>query len=345
MGDVVRFAYFDYLRAIAIVLVVASHTYGPWEPDTNPEYVLVTIITGATAPFVFISGFFFHAVFYRKFDYRKFLKAKLEKIYAPYLVLITAFMVATLLYKANIPFSFTIREDPAANRICSFFLNLLIGNRPVTYWYIPFIMIIFVMSPVVIKFIRMPTKAAIMVMSALFLVSMYIHRPTHNINVIQSVVFFFPYYLLGTFYSIHRVVADEWMKRHSLALFIALAAIITWMIAHGQVAYLQTWNPFAWKGLDVTVIQKILLIAVLLATLKRVDHIRIPALAYIANVSFAIFFLHPWALAILNLLELQHFPGFAGVIFRTAFAVLASALVAEAARLVLKGRSQYITGY
>lgn len=83
-----RYAYFDYFRAIAIILVVAGHSYGAWERDTTVEYALVVVITGATAPFVFISGFFFHEVFYKKFNYSNFLKVNSKRFTLPILYLL-----------------------------------------------------------------------------------------------------------------------------------------------------------------------------------------------------------------------------------------------------------------
>jgi peptidoglycan/LPS O-acetylase OafA/YrhL len=54
-----RLNYFDYFRAIAIIIIVAGHSFSLWVIDTLPEKVLANIITGGTSLFVFISGFFF----------------------------------------------------------------------------------------------------------------------------------------------------------------------------------------------------------------------------------------------------------------------------------------------
>jgi probable poly-beta-1,6-N-acetyl-D-glucosamine export protein len=58
-----RIVFFDYFRAIAIIMVVASHAYRPWLIDTFSEKVFINLVVGGTIFFVFISGFFFHYVF------------------------------------------------------------------------------------------------------------------------------------------------------------------------------------------------------------------------------------------------------------------------------------------
>jgi len=53
-----RLVSFDYFRGVAILFIVAGHSYGPWGINTLPEKILSNLITGGTALFVFISGFF-----------------------------------------------------------------------------------------------------------------------------------------------------------------------------------------------------------------------------------------------------------------------------------------------
>lgn len=243
------------------------------------------------------------------------------------------------------PFYLDLAEDPVLNNFLSLIANLAIGNRPGNYWYIPFVMILFLASPLVIRFIQLPAKRAAILITIMFMISMYIHRPIQNINILQSVVYFFPYYLLGVLYSIHRLAADEWIRKNLLVILAAFTLSVIWMAANGQNDNFKTWYPLEWKGLDVMVIEKILMIALLLTLLKRIDHIRIRSLSYIANASFAIFFLHPWIFIALDMLHMPQYTSFANVIIRTTIAVAASVIIAEIARRVLGRRSQYIIGY
>jgi len=93
----IRLNYFDYLRAIAILFIVAGHSFSVWSIDTLPEKVLANIITGGTSLFVFISGFFFHHIFYKDFEYKVFIKRKIKKVLVPYIILSTlAFLSLSL---------------------------------------------------------------------------------------------------------------------------------------------------------------------------------------------------------------------------------------------------------
>ncbi|AGS39765.1 acyltransferase family protein [Cycloclasticus zancles] len=75
-----RLNYFDYFRAIAIIIIVAGHSFSLWVIDTLPEKVLANIITGGTSLFVFISGFFFHHIFYKNFKYQIFILKRFRSL-------------------------------------------------------------------------------------------------------------------------------------------------------------------------------------------------------------------------------------------------------------------------
>ena len=64
-------------------------------------------IDDGSAFFVFISGFLFYSIFYKRgFDYKKFMISKIKKVFCPYFVVATAF----LLYRNH--FSLKGVDDP-----------------------------------------------------------------------------------------------------------------------------------------------------------------------------------------------------------------------------------------
>ena len=99
-----RLAIFDYFRGIAILMIVASHSYDSWKIDTFGERTLVNLISGGTSLFVFISGFFFHFIFYPNFMYQKFLMKKGIQIFLPYFILSTIGILYYLLISKKLPF-------------------------------------------------------------------------------------------------------------------------------------------------------------------------------------------------------------------------------------------------
>ena len=82
-----RFASFDCFRGIAILFIVTGHSFGPWYIDHFGEKVLANLIAGGTTLFVFISGFFFHHIFYESFNLKEFLVKKAKNVFIPYLIL------------------------------------------------------------------------------------------------------------------------------------------------------------------------------------------------------------------------------------------------------------------
>jgi len=71
----------NYLRAIAIIIIVAGHCDGlsGWEPNNIVEKSVENLIRGGTDIFMFISGFMFYHIYFRNFDYRGFVRKKYRK--------------------------------------------------------------------------------------------------------------------------------------------------------------------------------------------------------------------------------------------------------------------------
>jgi fucose 4-O-acetylase-like acetyltransferase len=82
---------------------VAGHSYNNWNREATSELLVASIITGGTALFVFISGFFFHNTFYPKFQFKNFLAKKAANIFIPYLLMTTIFLIIALTIDLKAP--------------------------------------------------------------------------------------------------------------------------------------------------------------------------------------------------------------------------------------------------
>ena len=80
---------FEYFRGISILFIVAGHCFqlGNWEINNVFEKFIANIIAGGSSLFVFISGFLFHYVFFKKYKYVRFIFKKIRNVLIPYLVL------------------------------------------------------------------------------------------------------------------------------------------------------------------------------------------------------------------------------------------------------------------
>jgi len=80
---------FNIFRAIAILIIVAGHCFDitGMSSDSLTNATAMNLIQGGTALFVFISGYLFYYVFYRKYEFKHFIRKKVNNVLTPYLLL------------------------------------------------------------------------------------------------------------------------------------------------------------------------------------------------------------------------------------------------------------------
>lgn len=292
---------FSHYRALAILLVVAGHSYGlaGWKIDTLPEQVLGSLITGATGLFVFISGFFFHFVFYKRFEYGAFMKKKFNAVMLPYLALSTIGIVWYVYLMGHPPYEDQFYNDKPGlwnEHLRPIVLYYWYGASAFPYWYIPFIMLTFLMSPLHMRFIGFSLRYQVGIIAALATLAMLMHRPLYNLSNLQAAVYFTPFYLLGICASIYaeplkqRFLGREWILLAVAVFFALLEALL--FDRYGNTHKL----PWVLREPDLMVPQKIALCLFFFVWLRRFDDRPNAWLNHIAGMSFAIFFLHPWIL-------------------------------------------------
>jgi peptidoglycan/LPS O-acetylase OafA/YrhL len=287
---------FDYFRAVSIIFIVIGHTYGVsgWKIDGFWDRTVANLISGGTSLFVFISGFLFHHVFYPRFHYATFLKKKFRNVYVPYLIL-SVVPVCVALY-TKIPFGefyFGPSDSFFDQVIKPIFLYYWYGGVLV-YWYIPFIMAMFLISPLFIKFIEISTRKKIYVIFWMTFLSLFLHRPINNWSVIQSVVYFSPVYMFGILCSMEREwIYEKFHRRDGLVFLAALFLAVAQAAVMGTSGNLQK-APFDYNGVDIALLQKMLPCVFFMVFLHRFEDREWRVLKQIAASSFSIYFLHGW---------------------------------------------------
>ncbi|MGD9950794.1 MAG: acyltransferase family protein [Desulfobulbus sp.] len=297
---------FEYYRGIAIVLIVIGHCYGlsEWIFNSYPERVLANIITGGTALFVFISGFLFHQVFYPRFKYSRFMTKKFQKVFVPYLFWSALALTLTFSTHSSLPDKFIGPSLSFWDQwIRPIFLSLITGGHFLAYWYIPFIMIMFLLSPLFIRFIKLERRTQVMVTLGLLFCSALGQRPVNNILVLQSVLFFSPVYLFGILCSIDK----EWIYEHlnNKAWLLALGVVLLSMIQSSYYPGAGSYHKplFMLHAFDINIIQKFLLCLLCMVFLHRFEQSDNKILSALAASSFAIFFIHGWVIKGLFLIK------------------------------------------
>lgn len=277
---------FDYLRGLAIVLIVLGHSI----TNTNDGFPvwLENIIRGGTGVFVFISGFFFHHIFAQRFDYKNFMSKKVQNVLVPFLS-VSAFAIVANFFVFLFVDRVTVME---ALSMCWELIQQ--GFVLFPHWYIPFIMATFLCSGLHFRYLKLPLLTQLTILALFSITAVMIHRPDGNINVLQSVVYFTPFYLVGMLYSQYL----DWMKQHyRYFLIAAMIAVITTVWLQSSVLFHAGGYhkaAFEWAGIDLQFIQKMGLCVLFVGFCY---HLVWPALGkhliMLASISFAIFFLHP----------------------------------------------------
>ena len=297
-----RLIAFDYFRAIAILSIVAGHCISYKSITSFDERVIANLIQGGSPLFVFISGFFFHHIFYRQFAYSQFMLKKVRNVLLPYLFLSSLALIYYLSSGVSLPDAKELGITSLSHwqdYLTMFGLYLWTGRTSFAYWYIPFIMLIFLMSPLFISYIRQGVKTRITIFIIALVVAMIVHRPAGNLSPWHAVLYFLPMYLLGILVSMHRDFVQSYMANKTIVLAagVIFLAILQALIYPGF-GNLHKLHAFTFDGLDILILQKIVLCFFFLSLLQKLSerYPDIPALMLLADASFAIYFIHPWVL-------------------------------------------------
>ena len=349
-----RLVSFDYFRGIAILFIVASHSYGAWIIDSLGERVIANIISGGTALFVFISGFFFHHIFYKDFKLKDFMSKKAKNVLAPYLIISTL----GFFYFAFSSEAFPFAEKLISSAVSSWYdyLRLYLsylwtGRIMWAYWYIPFIMIVFLLSPLFITYIRLSLAIRLSIMLLLLGFSaFFVHRPILSLSTTHSVIYFVPMYLLGINCSINREQFEHFLKGKTFILGLTVITLsVLQSMSSSSMGNIYTTEMFSYGPLDINIFQKIALCFFFISLLHHYENTHMPILKLLASSSFAIYFLHTWILHITDQFQIFGlFPNvpqiliFLGI---TLFTVCISMAIAYAIKHVLKHNSRYVIGW
>lgn len=345
---------FDYFRGLAIVFIVAGHSYGPWVAHSFFEKIVASLISGGTTFFVFISGFFFHHIFYPKFRYKSFIIKKAANVLLPYSILSVAAFICLVLFLNDPPFAevfITDHKPESGLQYLKLFTQYWwTGSLLTAYWYVPFIMIIFALSPVFIKQIELPIKSQLGLFFMLLCLATLIQRPMHNLSPIHSVIYFCPVYMLGIVCSIQKERLFKFLAGKTFVLGSAVVLMsVVQLLIYGNDGNFNKDAIFSFNGIDTMILQKILMCFFLLAILQQLENKEIFFLKHLASTSFAIYFLHPWALYFLYkssfIDHVRFLPGF--LIFLLTVTLVITVCLATAAlfKWLLGEKSRFVIGW
>jgi probable poly-beta-1,6-N-acetyl-D-glucosamine export protein len=323
-----------------------GHCYGGWDRDTLFEKSFGNLVTGGTALFVFISGFFFHSVFRARYEYVSFLKKKFGAVFIPYLIMSSAFMLQHFILKHSLESPLDSEATGATGIALAYLVNLATGHHLQAYWYVPFVMLVFIASPFFRWTMTLTNTATLMLLCLSFLTSSFVHRPLENLNPFHSFLYFFPYYVLGIFYSKNRLKIEDFLERNMVIILSLPILIAIGMSMAGQSGNLHKLYPWPLDGFDYMIPQKISLIFALIALTLYLERWKIGVFEYIAKISFALFFIHPVVLMAVYRIPTDD-ENYGGLLFmpRFIFVLGVSVALAAAVNWIFGNKSKYLIGY
>ena len=353
----------NYFRGIAIIIIVMTHSYGiaHWNVYQNAslfEKLFYSLNLNGSVFFVFISGYLYNHIFYPKFNYKIFLIKKAKFVIIPYLIC-SALPILYTVFDLNNEWIFNIVFDSGGiaflpesiqdKPLLAILWFLATGRAVYAYWFIPMIIMIFVLSPLINYLIK--SQHLIHIILMLIPIAMIVHRPLQNMNPLHSLVYFLPIYLLGIYSSINREKILVYLQSNQIKIIILLLSILLCLI---QVLFFNISGNFSKNFLmitvpDVNIIQKILLCFLFIAVLENWENTEIKSLKKTAETSFAIYFIHPFLIRPLTRLSRNLGFEFQGnlltLLIATFLMVVIAIAIAQTLKLILKKKSRYLIGW
>jgi len=353
----------NYFRGIAIILIVMTHSYGVahWNVYTQPslfEKLFYSFNLNGSVFFVFISGYLYNHIFYPNFNYKNFLIKKAKFVLVPYLICSVLPIIYTIFDRQNewlFNFVFVnggkgfLPDGMIDHPLQAIGWFLITGRAVYAYWFIPMIVIVFAISPLINLLVR--SGHLLKVVLLLLPISMIVHRPINNINPLHSLVYFLPVYLLGIYSSANREKILKLLASPINKVTVLLSAISLILV---QVLILNSsgnFNKVFFKVTipDVNIIQKILLCFLFISLLDGLEKTDISTLKKTAQTSFAIYFIHPFLIRPLtrlpNVLGFNFQGNLFTLIIATGVMVGLSIAIAQLIKLIFKKNSRYIIGW
>lgn len=346
--------FLNYFRGFAIFLIVLGHSFyitnffNLSAPAENPFFrkLFFTMTTGGTSLFVFISGFLFHHIFYsRGFNFKKFMKNKFKNVFLPYLIIITPIIF--------IRFPETLTENSINfSDIIRLILMYLSGALLDSTWYIPFAFVLFICSPIFIKYIELK-KYKVAIICFGLIISMLVHRPAHNltINVFQALLYFTPAYCLGIYSSQNKEKFLPYLKKYNWLLFLVWLGMGVFQVSINK--FMNMHKPMLmFNGVDYMALQKLIVCLFFVGFFYKLQDLKLnfieKPLAILADYSFPIFFVHNYFILIskyfLNKYEITLNCSYIGLILFTTFICILSIGFTKIIKLIFKKNSRMIIG-
>lgn len=301
----------NYFRGIAIIFIVFGHSMYLGVTILN-EYPTISykfieyFTTGGTTFFVFISGFLLNHLHTKNLNFRTFFFKKIKFVLIPYLLFSSIDVLYLIVSSIISLMSGSIKTEIYLNKIksISFINQYFIGYSkiPIGLWYVPFIMIIFSLTKVYMKFTFLKNKIQILIIGLLIVLSSIIHRAPNNsiFSIFHNILYFTPVYLLGIFSSSNSI--NIYLKFSGKESIFFLSALV---LVFFQIKTESFGTKKVPSTIDLMIFQKSLLCIFFMIYLKKFEFKNFVLLNLLSENSFGIFFIHGVYIWLIKLIILK----------------------------------------
>jgi surface polysaccharide O-acyltransferase-like enzyme len=274
----------DNFRGLAILFVMLSHIsyFRPMGKVGDYGYF---VVGDATSWFVFISGYLFYYIERQRYSFRGYIRKKLEFVILPYLIISLPAILAGLYCARHVLLGLSV---PAY-----YIWSLCVGGSVVgPLWFVPMIAVFFLTSPLWHRIARSQWIVVAAVLAITF--SLFSSRPIGDMNPFLSFLHFLGFYLLGIVFGKYTGKL-EGLTNSWLGLLIIVAGVAGFLVAgyfydetdaelHGFFDSLGVFNALQ--------LGKLSLLIALFFFFERFVNRKNIVLAYFAQISFGLFFMH-----------------------------------------------------
>ncbi|MBT8449983.1 MAG: acyltransferase [Gammaproteobacteria bacterium] len=281
-------------RGFAIINITAIHVFA-WPAYIIREngytvapifgifdWVIGTLLHDSTLYFTFISGILFPIILKGK-GYPRFFESKFKYVFLPYLVFTTVFTILSA-FSPDSAASASVIEQ-VLNFIGKLSLNLLTGNALWIYWYIPILLVLYALTPLLEKLPNM--RAGKMISAIIIMLPLVASRVWPEVSW-TNYVYFLGAYLLGLIVGQNYDKTLELINQYwVLLLIIAVLTTLQFFTLPNPITYgFINLNESFWY------VQKIAMAALALLWLEK-NIKEVPRwLDLLARYAFALYFLH-----------------------------------------------------
>lgn len=284
--------YIHLFRGFAILVIVGIHCRISfnWPEQSLAKEILITFLDNGTVLFVFIAGFLFQYL-REKYQYTSYLQRKAKYVLLPY-ILISIPAIISDLYFNSMPIWLpqNLVDQP---KIIHALYMIITGKHLGPFWFIPMIIIFYLISPALLKLDR-PWFYKI-IFPLLFIAGFFTYRFGYFSNTLDSFIHFFPTYIFGMWGSHYRKKLIHMRTRWIALLIITYLVLAMLEVQHiidvPRLNSFDTPETAPYFYFNLAKVRASILCIILLRVFYMIKK-DILIFRYLGNYSFGIYFVH-----------------------------------------------------